>query len=79
MANRKLTAGDLSLSRAPVGGGGRRVAPGEAKGALRARVDLDASGETASLTYAFSARAGGSDEGFELPLLTVLPLKGRAG
>ena len=80
MANRKLTADDFSLSLARAGD--ERAAPGKApRGKLSTRIDLDASdGEAMSLTYAFSARAGGSDEGLELPLLTVLTLKrDRAG
>ena len=77
MADIKLAPGDLSLSRAPDGNG--RTAPNQVRGKLSTRVDFDAGGEVASLTYAFSKRAGGSDRGLELPLLTVFTLRGAAG
>ncbi len=78
MANTKLVAGDFSLSRAPAGDNGR-AAPGQVRGKLSTRLDYDASGDEASLTYAFSRRASGSARGLELPLVTVFTLKGDAG
>ncbi len=76
MADAKIAADDLLL--APALADGDRRARDIKRGRLRTRVDLGADGEPVSLTYAFSDEAGEAGRALDLPLLTVLPIKGHA-